>query len=376
MTNLQLGTLVLNAELLVALAAGLAGLLAVRLRFAGRGERDTSPAWNAIGIWIAVWKGSLLLTDAAGVMRQPLSLLYYDGGTLGFWLASACGIAYLQYRYGRMDGRADAWRTTGAFAAGWSAVYLLAIIVLDSASAVYGHWLGMFAAAAAAALVGSGRIRTGKEAREEKGEEERLVRPGSRLGRMAAAGAGLSLLLVLVSYMAYDQTERMLERLQARHAESGAVGARAGLVAPSIELGGLSGDGISLADYKGRTVLVNFWTTWCGVCKTEMPHVQKLYESYREEGGNVAILSVNVTSQEQGEEQVREYADKRSLGFPIALDRRGETAEHYRVAAYPATFIVDGDGVIRERFLGAISYDDMKKRIERVRERHPSARSE
>jgi peroxiredoxin len=368
-TNLQLGSLVLNAELLVVLAAGLMGLFAVRLRLRGRSERDTSPAWNAIGIWIAVWKGSLILTDAVAVIRQPLSLLYYDGGTIGFWLACVCGLTYLQYRYGKMYGAADAWRITGAFAAGWSTVYLMAIIILDRASAGYAHWLGMFVSATSVFLLaGIWRIRPRKAAEEDPGEGS--ARAESGLRRMAVPGAGLALLLVLVSYMAFDQTERLMERIENRNGNSG-VGARAGNIAPAFELNNLLGEEVALADNKGRTVLVNFWTTWCRVCMTEMPHVQKLHEDYMEQGGDVAILSINVTSQEQGEEQVRQYVEKRSLDFPIVLDRRGRAADAYRVAAYPATFIVDGDGIIRERFLGAISYDDMKKRIERVRDKYP-----
>lgn len=361
-----MGSLVLNTELLAALAAGIMGLLAVRARLRKRSERDLSAAWNAMILWIAVWKGSLLLTDAAGVIRQPLSLLYYDGGAAGFWLACAATAGYLCYRYGRLYGAAEGWAVTATFASGWGTVYLLAAIVFDPASVIYVHWLGLFGAIAAGLLLvdawGMGS-KLAASAGSDAGHRRAYV------VRRAAQGAGVALLLVLLSYTAYGQTERLLGESAALHEGEGAVGAREGNIAPSIELAGLSGDNVSLAGYKGKTVLVNFWTTWCRVCMTEMPHVQKLHEDYVEQGGDVAILSINVTNQEAGAGKVRQYADKRALGFPIALDQNGETTDAYRVAAYPSTFIIDGSGVIRERFLGAISYDDMKKRIERVRGR-------
>ncbi len=367
MSNLQMGSLVLNTELLAALAAGIMGLLAAKSRLRKRADRDASAAWNAMILWIAVWKGSLLLTDAAGVMRQPLSLLFYDGGVVGFWLACAAAAGYLRNRFGRLYGAAEGWAVTAAFACGWGGVYLLGAIVFDSASVHYAHWLGLFAAIAAALVLadawGMGSMLAASASSD--GDRRR-----GHVFRRAAQGAGAALLLVLLSYTAYDQTERMLDKRAALQEGAAAVGAREGHIAPPIELSGLSGENISLAAYEGKTVLVNFWTTWCRVCMTEMPHVQKLHDDYLERGGDVAILSVNVTSQESGAEKVRQYADKRGLGFPIALDRKGETTEAYRVAAYPSTFILDGNGVIRERFLGAISYEDMKKRIERVRDRY------
>lgn len=367
MSNLQLGSLVLNAELLAALAAGIMGWLAVRVKLRKRSDRDLSAAWNAIMIWIAVWKGSLLLTDAAGVMRQPLSLLYYDGGLLGFWLACVATAGYLGYRYGRLYGRAEGWTIAAAFASGWASAYLLAGILLDSASVLYVHWLGLFAAIAATVILadvrGMGSKLMGSLQAETNNRRNALLRPMMQV-------AGAMLLLVLISYTAYGQMERLLDRQATQAAASGTIGAREGNHAPAIELTGLSGDNVSLADYKGKTVLVNFWTTWCRVCMTEMPHVQKLHEGFLEqdEDGDVAILSVNVTSQEGSAKGVRQYADKRELTFPIVLDSRGSAAEAYRVSAYPTTFIIDGDGVIRERFVGAISYADMKKRMNRAQD--------
>lgn len=396
LTNLQLGSLVLNTELLVALAAGMMGLLAVKLRLRDWTERDTSPAWNAIGIWIAVWKGSLLLTDPAGVINQPLSLLYYDGGAIGFWLACLSTAVYLVFKFGRRYGRAEGYVVTGSFAAGFSIVYLIAKIAVDPASIQFGHWFGLFAALAAGVWLtgfggaGASRGQGNSDSGQREGSGRRLEEsgqvggnnkvqdgmaptlPASNRGnlslRRALQAAGILLVLALLSSTAHGQMERMLEAREAR-GDTAAVGPRIGHIAPPIELDGLtSGERISLEALKGKTVLVNFWTTWCRVCMTEMPHVRKLHEQYMEQGADVAILSVNVTSQEQGAEKVSRYAEQRSLSFPIALDQQGETADDYQVRAYPSTFIVDSEGVVRDRFIGAISYADMRERIDRVRD--------
>jgi len=144
------------------------------------------------------------------------------------------------------------------------------------------------------------------------------------------------------------------------------VGARAGLKAPDFELTNLAGGEMSLAEYRGSVVIVNFWTTWCKVCKTEMPHVQKLYEHYASQGEAVQLVSVNVTSQEASAAGVERYMQEYGYNFPLALDMRGEAADLYRVNAFPSTFIIDAGGVIRERMLGAISFSDLKRRVDRL----------
>src|SRR5690606_36884732 len=143
-----------------------------------------SPAWNAIGIWIAVWKGSPLLTDPAGVINQPLSLLYYDGGTIGFWLACLSTAVYHVFKFGRPYGRAEGYVVTGSFAAGFRAVYWLAEISLDPASVQFGHWFGLFAALAAGVWLtgfggaGASRGQGNSDSGQREGSGRRLVARG------------------------------------------------------------------------------------------------------------------------------------------------------------------------------------------------------
>ncbi|MCR2807643.1 TlpA family protein disulfide reductase [Paenibacillus soyae] len=357
MTNLQIGTLVLNTELLVYLLAGFTGVLAVR---SGSGntndrERDVSSAWSAVLIWLAAWKGSLLLVDTKSVISNPMSLLFFDGGMFGFWLASAAALGWSGYRFVRLHGWKGGIRRVVLLASGWTAFCLLAILVWDASALAYWRVLGWLLA-----CVVWWMARGGKE----------FWRNWS-WKRGSAQAAAMLLIAGLVSALLYDQARTgLLAELRGGDGEPTAAaaseGASAGKKAPVFELESLAGDRAALADSAGSVTLLNFWTTWCKVCKTEMPHVQKLYEFYEGEGRSVKLLSVNVTSQESGVETVRRYMEKYGYSFPLALDESGSVADRYRVNAFPTTFVIDGDGVIRERFLGAISYADMKKRVDRV----------
>ncbi|MEK3883176.1 TlpA disulfide reductase family protein [Paenibacillus sp. PL2-23] len=363
MTNIELGSLVLNTKLLVCLLAGAAGVLAV---WSGGGarereqrERDINIAWSAGFLWLAIWKGSLLLIDLEMVLANPMSLLYFDGGRVGFWLASLGAAGWAGFRFMRLPvKRVLAFRQLVLLISGWSSAYLLAVLLLAPEALSYGQIL--FAILALAAWWPAGRM-------ERLAEIGSAGAPGKR--RLAAQLGTLVLMAGLVSAVLYDQA-RAGFGAKAPEGDGGAaaaVGASAGKRAPGFELESLGGELVALEDVQGSVVLLNFWTTWCRVCKTEMPHVQKLYEYYQNEGQPVELLSVNVTSQEGSMEDVRRYMEEYGYTFPLLLDTKGAVTEQLRVSAFPSTFILDSEGVIRERFVGAISFEDMLTRIERVR---------
>lgn len=361
MTNIQIGSLVLNTELLVFLLAGAVGVLAVRSKGGEKEarERDASIAWSAVLIWLAVWKGSLLLVDPGAVISNPISLLFFDGGMIGYWLASAAALIGSGYRFAKLYGWRGGAQRVVLLASGWISFYLLAVLVLDQNALAYWRVLGWLLA-----CVAWWTARKGWDPLQSLSEGER-----SR-SRMAVQAAAVLLIAGLVSALLYDQAKTgLLAELRDGDGEANAAateGASAGKKAPAFELEDLAGQRFALEDSAGSVVLLNFWTTWCKVCKTEIPHVQKLYEHYEEEGQRVLLLSVNVTSQEGSVEDVRQYMEKHGYSFPLALDKSGRAADRYRVNAFPTTFVIGGDGIIRERFLGAISFADMKKRVDRV----------
>lgn len=362
MTNIQLGSLVLNAELLVYLAAGIVGVLALRMgsRDMDKAERemDLSAAWSAIVLWIAVWKGSLLLVDPMSVIQHPMSLLFFSGGRIGFWLAAAAALVWCGYKF-RRHGLGGAAARMALLASGWMLVYGIAVLFLDRNSFHYGHSIGLLLALVMIVLFR--RMDRWQQWLRKRAEDSQSAR------RILTQGIVVLGVIGLLGFTLQEQVQTgVIAKLMDNSELDGTVGPRAGLTAPPIELASLEGEAISLAQNEGSIVIVNFWTTWCKVCKTEMPHVQKLYEHYAAEGEAVKLLSVNVTSQESSVAGVERYMKEYGYDFPLVLDAKGEAADRYRVNAFPATFIIDADGVVQERMLGAISFSDMKRRVERV----------
>ncbi len=126
-----------------------------------------------------------------------------------------------------------------------------------------------------------------------------------------------------------------------------------GFRAPGFSVPALDGQSLSLADYRGKVVMINFWATWCIPCRVEMPSMENLYEKYRGKGFEILAVS-------GGESQsvVQPFIENLKLSFPILLDEQFEVHDKYQVSAIPSTFLVDKSGVITNRFFGAMDWND------------------
>jgi len=124
--------------------------------------------------------------------------------------------------------------------------------------------------------------------------------------------------------------------------------ARIGGRAPDFELNSLDGQTISLSDFRGKPVLLNFWASWCGPCVFEMPFLQEIYDEWS--GKGLILLAVNIG---ESSSKVKEFLQKHNLSLPVLLDTKKVAAQKYNIAAIPTTFFIDKDGIIREIFLGA-----------------------
>lgn len=128
---------------------------------------------------------------------------------------------------------------------------------------------------------------------------------------------------------------------------------------PAIDftLKDLEGNDLSLSDFEGKIVLLNFWATWCKFCDIEMPDLEKLYT----ENEGILVLGVNV-----GEDidLVKEYVDEKNLSFPIVLDETTEIASDYLVSGLPTTYFIDENGMIYGVFPGMMTYDMMTGFVE------------
>lgn len=132
--------------------------------------------------------------------------------------------------------------------------------------------------------------------------------------------------------------------------------AEVGKPAPDLSIRTLNGKGtISLASLAGKTVIVDFWATWCGPCKKSFP---KLEEMQRQLGDGVVIVGVSVDDDDSG---VLDFAKENGATFPIGWDEGHAIASRWKVSTMPTSFIVDGAGVVR--YVHAGYHDDEPEKI-------------
>ena len=120
-----------------------------------------------------------------------------------------------------------------------------------------------------------------------------------------------------------------------------------GQVAPDFTLKSMAGTNLNLTEQRGKIIVINFWASWCGPCRKEMPVLQKFYEKYQDLG--VSVWGVNV---EQENQAGRDFLADLNLTFPILFDETNTISASYQVEAMPTTIIIDRDGVVRYAFQG------------------------
>lgn len=132
--------------------------------------------------------------------------------------------------------------------------------------------------------------------------------------------------------------------------------------APDFTLLDLDGNEISLSDYKGKPVLINFWATWCQFCDLEMPDLQKFSDEY---GDEITVLGVNVM---ETNKKVSKYIEEGGYNFKILLDEKGDVSREYLAAALPASYFVDSKGTLIGMVPGLMTYDQMKEALEIIKD--------
>jgi len=127
--------------------------------------------------------------------------------------------------------------------------------------------------------------------------------------------------------------------------------------APALDLVDVEGKRHSLADYRGKAVLVNFWATWCGPCREEMPSMEALRSAMKDRP--FAVLAVNVG---EGARAARGFGETMGLGFPLLLDADTRTTKAWGARILPASFVVGPDGRIRYSYYGALDWSSAEVR--------------
>jgi peroxiredoxin len=163
-------------------------------------------------------------------------------------------------------------------------------------------------------------------------------------------------LLGLVGWGVYDY----LNSNNSVKEEQRDIGIDIGYTAPDFTVNTLDGERVSLSDYRGKMVILNMWATWCGPCRVEMPEMQRFYEKFKYEGNGVEILAVNMTFRDDVQ-TIKEFVNEFGLTFPILLDEKNTVGSLYRVLNIPSTWFIDEEGVIREKHIGPMTEDMMKR---------------
>ena len=131
-----------------------------------------------------------------------------------------------------------------------------------------------------------------------------------------------------------------------------------GSQAPDFQLIDLQGNRQALPDYRGKVVLLNFWATWCGPCRVEMPSMERVYQDLKDEG--LAILAIS--SDPQGSIVTRPFVASQGLTFPVLHDSDYRVSGSYGVRTLPMSFLIDRNGTLTQRVFGARDWNSPEAR--------------
>jgi cytochrome c biogenesis protein CcdA/peroxiredoxin len=138
-------------------------------------------------------------------------------------------------------------------------------------------------------------------------------------------------------------------------------GINIGDVAPDFQTVNENDQAVQLSDYRGQVVLLNFWGTWCGPCRLEMPEFESAYQSNSEKG--FTILAVN---NRDTREAVSDYREEFGLSFPLVMDEGDAIKNQYGIVSFPSTYILNRDGVIVARHFGALTAAQIEELVNRA----------
>jgi len=135
--------------------------------------------------------------------------------------------------------------------------------------------------------------------------------------------------------------------------------------AKDIEITDMDGNKVMLFDYKGKPIVINFWASWCGPCKSEMPEFQTAFEEY---GDKIQFVMLNLTDgSQETEETAKEFIKEEKFTFPVFFDKELEGASLYNIYSIPETYFIDKDGNIKHQVKGSMDLEALKKGLDKIK---------
>lgn len=162
----------------------------------------------------------------------------------------------------------------------------------------------------------------------------------------------LFFLLFGVAYI-YEGSHHIFRQVDEAVAATSKFGAFENETAPNFELLNLEGKKVSLEDYRGQKVILNFFATWCPPCQEEMPLLVNLDEQIKDK--NIVMLGVNMTSQERNANDVRPFLSQYKAKYDVLFDVDGNVMKNYHIVGIPTTFLVNEKGIIEKRINGIVT---------------------
>ena len=175
--------------------------------------------------------------------------------------------------------------------------------------------------------------------------------------------AAAAIVAVLGAYVLYGQ---LTQRAEAeRLAQQTPSQEQAELpLAPDFTVYDKDGNAVKLSDFRGKPTIVNFWASWCGPCKSEMPDFQEIYAEY---GSKINFLMVNLTDgMQETKESAKAFLDSTGYTFPVYYDLNQDAAATYGVYSIPATYFFDAEGHGVTYGRGALDLGTLLKGIEMI----------
>lgn len=133
--------------------------------------------------------------------------------------------------------------------------------------------------------------------------------------------------------------------------------------APDFTVYDAEGNPVRLSDYTGKPIVLNFWASWCGPCRMEMPHFEQAYQNMSED---IQFLMVNMTTGRETQKSAQDFLDETGYTFPVLFDLDMDAAYTYGVYSLPMTVFIDENGNVQDLAIGAIDEATLHSKIDKI----------